>query len=79
MVGMWRRWWRRSYKAKLRLCEMPAHCSLDSIKGHVAGTIIQELLLEHGFNVFPYGMERSIPGIAHLTPWTVGEVKRNNS
>ncbi|HMN06729.1 MAG TPA: hypothetical protein PKD45_13490 [Flavobacteriales bacterium] len=48
--------------------------SLNSIKGRVAETIIQELFLAHGFNVFHYGMERSIPGIAQLTRKTRGPV-----
>lgn len=47
---------------------------LNSIKGRVAETIIQELFLAHGFNVFHYGMERSIPGIAALTRKTNGPV-----
>ena len=48
--------------------------SLNSIKGRVAETIIQELFLAHGFNVFHYGMERSVPGIAQLTRRTNGPV-----
>ncbi len=48
--------------------------SLNAIKGRVAETIIQELFLAHGFNVFHYGMERSIPGIAQLTRKTNGPV-----
>lgn len=53
---------------------MASTFSLNSIKGRVAETIIQELFLAHGFNVFHYGMERSIPGIAQLTRKTRGEV-----
>lgn len=49
--------------------------SENSIKGRVAETIIQELFLAHGFNVFHYGMERSIPGIAQLTRKTNGPVR----
>lgn len=49
--------------------------SLNSIKGRVAETIIQELFLAHEFNVFHYGMERSVPGIAQLTRKTNGPVK----
>lgn len=48
--------------------------SENSIKGRVAETIIQELFLAHGFSVFHYGMERSIPGIAQLTRKTNGPV-----
>jgi hypothetical protein len=50
--------------------------SRNSIKGRVAETIIQELFLAHDFNVFHYGMERSIPGIAQLTRKTFGAVKQ---
>ncbi len=55
---------------------MPTPFSLNSIKGRVAETIIQELFLAHGFNVFHYGMERSVPGIAQLTRKTDGDVKK---
>ena len=48
--------------------------SENAIKGRVAETIIQELFLAHGFNVFHYGMERRIPGIAQLTRKTNGPV-----
>lgn len=53
---------------------MPTPFTENSIKGRVAETIIQELFLAHGFNVFHYGMERSIPGIAQLTRKTNGPV-----
>lgn len=54
----------------------PSHAwSENSIKGRVAETIVQELFLAHGFNVFHYGMERSVPGIAQLTRKTNGAVK----
>lgn len=54
---------------------MPTPFSLNSIKGRVAETIIQELFLAHDFNVFHYGMERSIPGITQLTRKTSGAVR----
>ncbi len=54
---------------------MPSTFSENSIKGRVAETIIQELFLAHGFNVFHYGMERSIPGIVQLTRKTSGAVR----
>lgn len=50
--------------------------SENSIKGRVAETIIQELFLAHEYNVFHYGMERSIPGIAQLTRKTNGPVNQ---
>lgn len=43
----------------------------NMVKGRVAETLIQELFLSLGYNVFHYGMERSVPGIANLI--------RNNS
>ena len=49
--------------------------SQNSVKGRVAETIIRELFLAHNFNVFDYGMERSVPGIAELTRKTFGAVK----
>ena len=54
---------------------MPTPFPLNAIKGRVAETIIQELFLAHDFNVFHYGMERSIPGIAELTRKTSGPVR----
>ena len=51
--------------------------SENTIKGRVAETIIQELFLAHRFNVFHYGMERSIPGIAELTRKTDGPCRQS--
>ena len=53
--------------------------SENAIKGRVAETIIRELFLAHKFNVFDYGMERSVPGIAELTRKTDGPVKNSIS
>lgn len=36
------------------------------IKGRIAETLIQELFLTLGYNVFRYGMENTIPGIMEL-------------
>lgn len=44
----------------------------NMVKGRVAETLIQELFLSLGYNVFHYGMERSVPGIANL-------LKQNNT
>lgn len=38
----------------------------NMVKGRVAETLIQELFLSLGYNVFHYGMERSVPGISNL-------------
>lgn len=53
--------------------------SLNAIKGRVAETIIQEMFLAQGLNVFHYGMERSIPGVSQLTRKTTGHVKEQIS
>lgn len=57
----------------------PSTFSLSSIKGRVAETIIRELFLSNEYNVFDYGMERSIPGVAELTRKTFGPVKNQIS
>ena len=36
------------------------------IKGRIAETLVQELFLSLGYNVFRYGMENTIPGIMEL-------------
>jgi hypothetical protein len=36
------------------------------IKGRIAETLIQELFLSLGYNIFRYGMENTIPGIMEL-------------
>lgn len=36
------------------------------IKGRIAETLIQELFLSLGYNVFRYGMENTIPGVMEL-------------
>ncbi len=38
----------------------------NMIKGRIAETLVQELFLSLGYNVFQYGMENTIPGIMEL-------------
>jgi hypothetical protein len=38
----------------------------NMIKGRIADTLVEELFLSLGFNVFRYGMENTIPGIMKL-------------
>lgn len=38
----------------------------NMIKGRIAETLIQEMFLSLGYNVFSYGMENTIPGIMKL-------------
>lgn len=46
----------------------------NMIKGRIAETLIQELFLSLGFNVFRYGMENTIPGIMDLLKGVRGDV-----
>lgn len=48
--------------------------SYNVIKGRIAETLIQQLFLECEYNVFPYGMERTVPGIMELLRGVKGEV-----
>lgn len=36
------------------------------IKGRIAETLIEELFLAMGYNVFRYGMENTVPGVMEL-------------
>lgn len=44
------------------------------IKGRIAETIVEELFLKLGFNVFRFGMENTIPGIMELLKGVKDEV-----
>ena len=44
------------------------------IKGRIAETLVQELFLSLGYNVFRYGMENTIPGIMELLKGVRSEV-----
>lgn len=46
----------------------------NNIKGRIAETLIQELFLTMGYNVFNYGMENTIPGIMKLLKGVKSEV-----
>ena len=47
------------------------------IKGRIAETLIQELFLSLGYNVFRYGMENTIPGIMELLKGVRSEVAQD--
>ena len=47
------------------------------IKGRIAETIVEQLFISLGFQVFKYGMENSIPGIADLLKGVRGDVAKN--
>ena len=44
------------------------------IKGRIAETLIEELFLSLGYNVFRYGMENTVPGIMELLKGVRGDV-----
>jgi hypothetical protein len=48
------------------LSEKDRNYRYNMIKGRIAETLIQELFLSLGYNVFRYGMENTIPGIMEL-------------
>jgi hypothetical protein len=48
------------------LSERDRNYRYNMIKGRIAETLIQELFLSLGYNVFRYGMENTIPGIMEL-------------
>jgi hypothetical protein len=48
------------------LSEKDREYRYNMIKGRIAETLIQELFLSLGYNVFRYGMENTIPGIMEL-------------
>ncbi|PCE66079.1 hypothetical protein [Sediminicola luteus] len=47
------------------------------IKGRIAEAIVEQLFISLGFQVFKYGMENSIPGIADLLKGIRGDVSKN--
>jgi len=46
----------------------------NMIKGRIAETLIEELFLAMGYNVFRYGMENTIPGVMKLLKYIRGDV-----
>lgn len=51
---------------KVGLSDKDRNYRYNMIKGRIAETLIQELYLSLGYNVFRYGMENTIPGIMEL-------------
>lgn len=51
---------------KTGLSDRDRNYRYNMIKGRIAETLIQELFLSLGYNVFRYGMENTIPGIMEL-------------
>lgn len=56
------------------LSEKDRNFRYGMIKGRIAETLIQELFLSLGYNVFRYGMENTIPGIMELLRGVKSEV-----
>lgn len=56
------------------LSEKDRNYRYNMIKGRIAETLIQELFLSLGYNVFRYGMENTIPGIMDLLKGVRSEV-----
>jgi hypothetical protein len=56
------------------LSEKERNYRYGMIKGRIAETLIQELFLSLGYNVFRYGMENTIPGIMELLKGVRGDV-----
>jgi len=46
----------------------------NMIKGRIAETLVEELFLAMGYNVFRYGMENTIPGVMKLLRGVRGDV-----
>jgi hypothetical protein len=51
---------------KMGLSDKDKTYRYNMIKGRIAETLIKELFLSLGYNVFRYGMENTIPGIIEL-------------
>jgi len=60
-----------------QLSEKERHYRFNMIKGRMAETLIQELFLSQGFNVYRYGMESTIPGVMKLLTGVPGGVSEH--
>lgn len=56
------------------MSEKESNYRFNMIKGRIAETLIQELFLQLGYNVFRYGMENTIPAIMTLLKGVKTEV-----
>jgi len=59
------------------LSETKSRFTDGMIKGRIAETLIEELFLSLGYNVFRYGMENTVPGIMRLLKGVRGDVANN--
>jgi hypothetical protein len=58
------------------LSEKDRNYRYNMIKGRIAETLVQELFLSLGYNVFRYGMENTIPGIMELLKGVRSDVSK---
>lgn len=61
-------------KDQTGMSEKESNYRFNMIKGRIAETLIQELFLSLGYNVFRYGMENTIPAIMTLLKGVKSEV-----
>ncbi len=59
------------------LSDKQSRYSENMIKGRIAETLVEELFLSLGYNVFRYGMENTVPGIMKLLKGVRGDVAKN--
>jgi hypothetical protein len=59
------------------LSEKDSNYRYNMIKGRIAETLIEELFLSLGYDVFRYGMENTVPGITKLLMGVRNEVADN--
>lgn len=59
------------------LTEKESRSRENMIKGRIGETLIEELFLSLGFNVFRYGMENTVPGIMELLKGVRSDVATN--
>jgi hypothetical protein len=68
--------WDTSFDEKIGLDDKEWNYRYSMIKGRIAETLIQELFLSLGYNVFRYGMENTIPGIMELLKGVKSDVAK---
>lgn len=59
------------------LSEKESNYKYSMIKGRIAETLIEELFLSLGFNIFRYGMENTVPGVGKLLKGVKNDVATN--
>lgn len=75
LEGFWR--WSCEMVEKEGLSDWEYESRENMIKGRIAETLIEELFLALGYNVFRYGMENTVPGIMELLKGVRSDVANN--